>query len=130
MDEATLELRRKIDEMLLASTKQTSEAEKNASMRASMRASADGGHGPLGAFHMEDFAVRGPPIRDEKEDIQNEVRSIIKACLRVEDEASEIKHGKPLPKHQKLYQEPLRPPTSHQDTKAQTLKRPPRAAET
>ena len=61
--------------------------------------SADGGHGLLGAFRMEDFAVRGPPIRDERAEIQNEVRGIIKSCLQVEDEAAEIKKGKPLAKH-------------------------------
>ena len=60
---------------------------------------------------MEDFAVRGPPIRDEKEEIQNEVRGIIKSCLLVEDEAAEIKKGKPLAKHQKLYHELPRPPS-------------------
>ena len=59
----------------------------------------------MGAFHMEDFAVKGPVVRDEKEDIQAEVRHIIKNCLMVEDEAREIKKGKPLPKHQKLYAE-------------------------
>ena len=48
---------------------------------------------------MEDFAVRGPPIRDERAEIQNEVRGIIKSCLQVEDEAAEIKKGKPLAKH-------------------------------
>ena len=54
---------------------------------------------------MDDFMVRGPAVKDEKEEVQLEVRSIIKACLRVEDEAAEIKRGKPLPKHQKLYHE-------------------------
>ena len=63
MDEATLELRRKIDEMLLASESTTTFT------RPADNPSADGGHGLLGAFRMEDFAVRGPPIRDEKEEI-------------------------------------------------------------
>ena len=64
----------------------------------------------LGAFRMEDFAVKGPPIVDEREEIQNEVRGIIRSCLLVEDEAAEIKKGKPLAKPQRLYHEPLRPP--------------------
>ena len=92
MDEATLELRRKIDEMLLASSTP-------APVNNNQSATADGGHGLLGAFRMEDFTVRGPPIRDEKEDIQNEVRGIIKNCLLIEDEAAEMKRGKPLAKH-------------------------------
>lgn len=40
--------------------------------KASEVSSADGGHGPLGAFHMEDFAVtrvRPTTVRDEKEEI-------------------------------------------------------------
>ena len=88
MDEATLELRRKIDEMLLASESSSSipPSTKTTSMRQT-EPSADGGHGLLGAFRMEDFAVRGPPIRDERAEIQNEVRGIIKSCLLVEDEA-------------------------------------------
>ena len=111
MDEATLELRRKIDEMLLASESSSSipPSTKTTSMRQT-EPSADGGHGLLGAFRMEDFAVRGPPIRDERAEIQNEVRGIIKSCLLVEDEAAEIKKGKPLAKHQKLYHELPRPP--------------------
>ncbi len=48
---------------------------------------------------MEDFLFKGPPVKDEKEEIQAEVRSIIKSCLRVEDEANEIRRGKPLLKH-------------------------------
>jgi len=81
MDEATLELRRKIDEMLLASSNATSYP-----ARASEEPGGDGGHGLLGAFRMEDFAPRaGVPVqdqvRDEREDIQAEVRGIIKSCL-------------------------------------------------
>ena len=54
---------------------------------------------------MEDFAfsIRSrkdvpirDPIRDEKEEIQAEVRNLIKSCLKVEDEAAEIKYGRPL----------------------------------
>ena len=104
MDEATLELRRKIDEMLLASGR-SEETTGNAFGKSEASAGTDGGHGLLGAFHMDDFTVKGPPVRDEKEDIQAEVRSIIKSCLQVEDAAQEIKRGKPLAKHQKLYAE-------------------------
>ena len=74
MDEATLELRRKIDEMLSAADISTEKGNlpggfvETAAARRSM-AAADGGHGPLGAFHMEDFVAKGPPIRDEKEEI-------------------------------------------------------------
>jgi len=101
MDEATLELRRKIDEMLLASSAQYESNQQSKSHHPATAAAPipDGGHGPLGAFHMEDFLVKGPPARDEKEEIQAEVRSIIKSCLRVEDEANEIRRGKPLMKH-------------------------------
>ena len=110
MDEATLELRRKIDEMLLASSTQDNAKPSSYSAANNNSATADGGHGLLGAFRMEDFTVKGPPIRDEREEIQNEVRGIIRNCLQVEDEAAQIKKGKPLAKHQRLYHEPPKPP--------------------
>ena len=112
MDEATLELRRKIEEMLLAAE----QPETNFSATAANRPDSEGGHGVLGAFRMEDFAVKGPPVRDEREEIQSEVRGIIKSCLLVEDAAAEIKKGKPLSKHQRLYQEPPRPPPQAKNT--------------
>lgn len=111
MDEATLELRRKIDEMLLAAESTSQPAQGAAGSSAAKPAvGMDGGHGLLGAFHMEDFTVKGPKVRDEREEIQNEVRGIIRSCLMVEDEANQIKKGgKPLAKHQRLYQEPPKP---------------------
>ena len=117
MDDATAELRRKIDEMLLG-------AERQSTQQTSAKVGEDGGHGLLGAFHMEDFARKGPAVaeRDEKADIQAEVRHIIKNCLMVEDEAREIKKGKPLSRHQKLYAE-KQPVTKPQPTKSATMRK-------
>ena len=51
---------------------------------------------------MDDFEFNAP-IKDEKEEIQAEVQSIIKNCLIVEDEAAMIKQGRTLKKHDLLY---------------------------
>ena len=74
MDEATLELRRKIDEMLLASStpQPNHSAAASGPFARTEEPDADGGHGLLGAFRMEDFAVRSSkpkPIIDEREEI-------------------------------------------------------------
>ena len=57
---------------------------------------------------MEDFLPKQKQpmrekVRDEKEEIEAEVRGIIRSVLKVEDEAAEIKRGKPLLKHERLY---------------------------
>ena len=54
---------------------------------------------------MNEFEFNAP-IRDEKEEIQAEVQSIIKNCLMVEDEAAVIRggnQGRTLKKQDMLY---------------------------
>ena len=101
VDQATMELRRKIDEMLSASTAAAdpipvAPTQKQAAVPnyeafdflAKQKPSQN-----LNAIHMDEFELNAP-IRDEKEDIQAEVQSIIKNCLLVEDEAAMIRNQK------------------------------------
>ena len=113
VDQATQELRRKIDEMLSASTA-AADPIPSASAQQQMHEPNWGAFDlmtkpkpkqNLNTFNMNEFEYNAP-IRDEKEEIQAEVQSIIKNCLLVEDEAAMIRNqraGRTLKKQDLLY---------------------------